>query len=289
VDRLVSVVLFAGLGCFALAFLLSGVYPWAITDGRHVETSIEDLAARVTPEFRQMKEQYPVAFAEAFPEAALALTAAELAGLAPDDPRRERSEAAWRAAHAKALRDGRDLYVAEACWHCHSQYVRPVANEERRFGPVRSARHYDTALDRPVLFGTRRIGPDLTNEGGLRTNDWHVAHLHDPRSTSPDSVMPAYTWYFREGWQVRRRVPPAAVERLGVDPSASHPLPGVHATEAAARAEMERIAATLPTYLEHERPRLFVDRGIGPTGEALSLVAYLQWLGTHVPDEEVRP
>ena len=178
-DRLTSVLLAAGLGCFALAFLLSGVYPWAITDAKHPEASVDDLAVEVTSEFRQLKEQYPVEFA-AYPRAAEALTERELAALAPDDPRRATSESAWRAAYAKALRDGRDSYVAEACWHCHSQFVRPVANEEQRFGAVRNARHYDTALDRPVLWGTRRVGPDLTNEGGLRPNDWHFAHLRDP-------------------------------------------------------------------------------------------------------------
>ena len=286
-DRLTSVLLAAGLGCFALAFLLSGVYPWAITDAKHPEASVDDLAVEVTSEFRQLKEQYPVEFA-AYPRAAEALTERELAALAPDDPRRATSESAWRAAYAKALRDGRDSYVAEACWHCHSQFVRPVANEEQRFGAVRDARHYDTALDRPVLWGTRRVGPDLTNEGGLRPNDWHFAHLRDPKSTSPDSVMPRYTWYFHEGWQVRRRIAPEVAARYGLDASRSYEYPGLHPTEADARAAMDGIAAATPPTLEAEKSRLFVERATGPTVDGLSLVAYLQWLGTWQPGEPER-
>jgi cytochrome c oxidase cbb3-type subunit II len=284
-DRLTSVLFAAGFVCFALAFALSGIYPWAITDARHPEATIPELAKNVTSEFRQMKEQYPTEFA-AFPRAAEALTERELAAVPKDDPRRAASEEAWQTAYATALRDGRDLYIAEACWHCHSQYVRPVANEEQRFGEIRSSEHYNTSLDRPVLWGTRRVGPDLTNEGGLRSNDWHVAHLHDPRSTSPGSVMPAYTWYFHEGWQVRRRIDPAAAEREGLDPARSYPFPGIHPTEADAKAAMDRIAAAMPESLAAEKTRLFVERSLGPTTEGVALLAYLQWLGTHEPAKE---
>jgi cbb3-type cytochrome c oxidase subunit II len=284
VDRLASVLLFAAVGCFAVAFLLSGVYPWAITDAKRREASIPELAAHVTSEFRLMKTQYPVEFAQ-FPRATETLTADDAAALPAADPRRAKSEEAWSAAYATALRDGRDIYIAEACWHCHSQFVRPVANEEQRFGAVRSAAHYDTALDRPVMWGTRRVGPDLTNEGGLRPNDWHVAHLYDPRSTSPGSVMPGYTWYFHDGWRVRRRVDPAAAERAGRDASFSHPYPGLYESEADAKSAMEKIAASIPPTLAQEKERLFVARDTGPTVEGLSLIAYLQWLGTWEPKE----
>ncbi len=287
-DRLTSVLLFAGIGCFVLAGLLSGVYPWAITDAKRHEATIPELAERVTSEFRQLKEQYPTEFAATFPTAAEALTAGELAALPADDARRDASETAWRTAYAQAIRDGRDLYVAEACWHCHSQFVRPVANEEQRFGQVRTSAHYDTALDRPVMWGTRRVGPDLTNEGGLRPNDWHVAHLFDPRSTSPGSVMPGYTWYFHEGWQVRRRIDPTAADRGNVDPSLSHACSGLFATEDEAKAALTKIAEATPPTLAAEKDRLFVARAVGPTGQGLSLVAYLQWLGTWEPREEVK-
>jgi cytochrome c oxidase cbb3-type subunit II len=284
-DRLASVLIVAAFGCFVLSVLLSAVYPWALTDAKRPEATIADLATKVTPEFRQLKEQHPTEFA-AYPRAAEALTSRELDGAPDDDPRRAASEAAWRAAYARALRDGRDIYVAEACWHCHSQYVRPVANEEQRFGPVRTAAHYDTALDRPVMWGTRRVGPDLTNEGGLRSNDWHVAHLHDPRSTSPGSVMPAYTWYFHEGRRVARRIDPAVADRESLDPSRSYPYPGLYASDAEAKAALDGIAASLPVGLAAERERLFVESAVGPTTDGLSLIAYLQWLGTWEPAPE---
>jgi cytochrome c oxidase cbb3-type subunit 2 len=285
-ERLRSVLLFAGLGCFALSFVLSCIYPWAITDARRHEATVAELAMHVTKEFRQLKEQYPTEFAAAYPRADEALTAYELMKLPADDARRAASEDAWRTAYGKAIRDGRDTYIAEACWHCHSQFVRPVANEEQRFGAVRTAAHYDTALDRPVMWGTRRVGPDLTNEGGLRPNDWHAAHLFDPRSTSPGSVMPGYTWYFHEGWQVRRRIDAAIASREMLSPSRSYAYPGLHESEADAQAALAKIAESLPAARSEDKARLFVEKSIGPTADALSLIAYLQWLGTWEPAKE---
>jgi hypothetical protein len=61
---------------------------------------------------------------------------------------------------------------------------------------VSYAREYQNALQRPVLFGTRRVGPDLSREGGRRSNDWHVAHFYDPRNVVPTTVMPPYRWFF---------------------------------------------------------------------------------------------
>lgn len=97
-----------------------------------------------------------------------------------------------------ALKRGRDHYVAEACWHCHSQYVRPVSNESLRYGPVSQPGEYQNPLNLPQLFGTRRVGPDLSRESGKHTNDWHFAHLYNPKSVEPRSVMPTYSWYFEE-------------------------------------------------------------------------------------------
>ena len=99
--------------------------------------------------------------------------------------------------HAGLTR-GRDLYIAEGCWHCHSQYVRPTANEELRYGPVSTPQEYQNSLNLPQLFGTRRVGPDLSREGGIKSNDWHYAHLYKPTSVVPESVMPSYSWYFTE-------------------------------------------------------------------------------------------
>ncbi len=282
-DRFANVVLFAGLLCFVFAFALSGVYPYMITNALAPEATIEQLAERVSPDFTALKELDPVAFAMAYPGSEAALTPRELAPLPPGDPRRAASDAAWRRAYATALQDGRDAYVADGCWHCHSQYVRPVANEEQRFGPVLPSANDNNALQRPVLWGTRRVGPDLTHEGGLRSDDWQLAHLWDPQTTSPGSVMPRYPWFFRSGFQVRRRIDPEAADRGRLDPATSYPIAGVHDTREQAQAALERHAAELPAALAAEKDRLFVEAGTGPNARGLSLIAYLQWLGTWTP------
>ncbi|MCG3134192.1 MAG: hypothetical protein HMLKMBBP_01479 [Planctomycetes bacterium] len=265
-DRLTTVLGVGGIGCFAVAFLLSGAYPYAITDGREPEAGWDEIAKDVSPDFKDMAVRFPGGFAglEGGPDAAKAG--------APED--------AWRAAYAKAIRRGRDIYIAEACWHCHSQYVRPVANEDIRFGKVRSSRDDNNVAQRPVLWGTRRVGPDLTHEGGLRSNDWHAAHLLDPQSTSPGSVMPRYEWYFADGWQVARRVDPAVAARERLDPATARAVSGVYASEDEAKAEMARIAASLPDERSSEKTRMSVVRAKGPTPDGVAVLAYLQWLGT---------
>jgi cytochrome c oxidase cbb3-type subunit I/II len=89
---------------------------------------------------------------------------------------------------------GRRVYLREGCWYCHSQYVRPVTGETRRWGPVSEAGEY--AYDVPHLFGTRRIGPDLTRVGLKYGDEWHLAHFWDPRQLSPDSIMAPYRGLF---------------------------------------------------------------------------------------------
>jgi cbb3-type cytochrome c oxidase subunit II len=283
VDRLRQILLVAGILCFGFSFLVSGIYPWMITDRRHPEATIDEVAEVVSPDFKALKEAYPVTFAATFPRAGEARTDREILSSPPDDASRAASADAWRDAYAHALRRGRDVYIREACWHCHSQYVRPVANEDIRFGPVRKPEHDNNALQRPVLWGTRRVGPDLTHEGGLRSNDWHVAHFADPKSTSPGSVMPRYPWFFREGFEVRRGIAPDVVEREGLPADRSYPFPGVYETRAEAEVAMEKIAGTLPQALGSEKKRLYVAEARGPNGDALSLIAYLQWLGTWAP------
>ncbi|WP_246738101.1 cbb3-type cytochrome c oxidase subunit II [Bradyrhizobium sp. CCBAU 051011] len=89
---------------------------------------------------------------------------------------------------------GRQVYLREGCWYCHSQYVRPVTGETRRWGPVSEAGEY--AYDVPHLFGTRRIGPDLTRVGLKYSNEWHLAHFWNPRELLPDSIMAPYRALF---------------------------------------------------------------------------------------------
>lgn len=165
--------LIAGVITFLLGFFLQGVMPILTLRKAPVRT-IAEVTRDVPDSFYQLAEDYPEEFRKAYGEPG------------PESL-------------AKALQRGRDVYVAEACWHCHSQFVRPVSNEDLRFGPVSTAEEYQNEMFLPHLFGTRRIGPDLIREAGKRSNDWQMAHLYDPRSVSPWSVMPAYTWFFDEG------------------------------------------------------------------------------------------
>lgn len=89
---------------------------------------------------------------------------------------------------------GRQVYIREGCWYCHSQFVRPVTGETRRWGPVSEAGEY--AFDVPHLFSTRRIGPDLTRVGLKYSDEWHLAHFWDPRMVVPDSIMPRFAALF---------------------------------------------------------------------------------------------
>ena len=87
---------------------------------------------------------------------------------------------------------GRDVYVREGCYGCHSQMVRPFRSETERYGPYSTAG--ESVYDRPFQFGSRRTGPDLARVGGRYSDDWHRLHLEDPRALVPESNMPGYPW-----------------------------------------------------------------------------------------------
>ena len=87
---------------------------------------------------------------------------------------------------------GRDIYIREGCYLCHSQWVRPMRAEVLRYGEWSRAPEYQ--FDRPFLLGSRRMGPDLHRVGQKYPDAWHYEHMRDPRSTSPGSVMPSYPW-----------------------------------------------------------------------------------------------
>jgi cytochrome c oxidase cbb3-type subunit 2 len=91
--------------------------------------------------------------------------------------------------------EGRDIYIREGCSNCHSQMIRAFRAETERYG------HYSVAgehvWEHPFLWGSKRTGPDLARVGGRYSDDWHVAHLTDPRSVVPESNMPAYSWLNR--------------------------------------------------------------------------------------------
>jgi len=87
---------------------------------------------------------------------------------------------------------GRDIYVREGCYNCHSQMIRPLRSETLRYG------HYSVAgesvYDHPFQWGSKRTGPDLARVGGRYSDDWHRIHLTNPRDLVPESIMPAYPW-----------------------------------------------------------------------------------------------
>lgn len=92
-----------------------------------------------------------------------------------------------------ALRlEGRDVYVREGCYLCHSQMIRPFRAETERYGHYSIASEY--VYDRPFQWGSKRTGPDLHRVGGRYSDDWHYAHMMNPRDVVPESVMPAYPW-----------------------------------------------------------------------------------------------
>lgn len=90
--------------------------------------------------------------------------------------------------------EGRDIYIREGCHVCHTQMVRPMRAETERYG------HYSVAgesvYEHPFLWGSKRTGPDLARVGGRYSDDWHRAHLYDPRDVVPESNMPAFPWLF---------------------------------------------------------------------------------------------
>lgn len=111
--------------------------------------------------------------------------------------------------------EGRDIYIREGCNTCHSQMIRPFRAETERYG------HYSVAgesvWEHPFLWGTKRTGPDLARVGQRYSDDWHRAHLHNPRDVVPESVMPAYPWLEQSSLEdAKPSAKMAALKKLGV-------------------------------------------------------------------------
>jgi cytochrome c oxidase cbb3-type subunit 2 len=91
---------------------------------------------------------------------------------------------------------GRDIYVREGCYNCHSQMIRPFRSETERYGPYSVAG--ESVYDRPFQWGSKRTGPDLARVGGRYSDEWHVIHLTNPRDVVPESNMPGYPWLLKD-------------------------------------------------------------------------------------------
>jgi cytochrome c oxidase cbb3-type subunit I/II len=159
---------------------------------------------------------------------------------------------------------GRDIYIREGCYLCHSQWIRPTRAEVLRYGEW--TRAFEYRYDRPFLMGSRRMGPDLQRVGGKYPDGWHYEHMRDPRSTSPGSVMPPYAWL------IDARVDPAdvtasirALKRTGIP----YDLNEVSEVEASLQAQGAQVVTNL------------AGAGIESTWdtEIVALIAYLQRLG----------
>ena len=163
---------------------------------------------------------------------------------------------------------GRDLYIREGCVGCHSQMIRPFRSETERYGEYSKAGEF--VYDHPFLWGSKRTGPDLHREGGKYPDAWHYNHLDDPRSTSPGSIMPRYSWLLSQTIETNAVVPRMiALRKVGV-PYTDDDIANSHLNLAA---QAEKIVTNLRVGSITNAPS---DR------EIIAVIAYLQRLGTDI-------
>jgi len=194
-----GILFIGGIGFFVFAFLSNGVLPMIMYKDLPEKTAEEVVNPRLVRQFRDLQERWPESFTAAFgelPQPAEIPADATVEQQAAIEADNEKLAIQVTDKAAEALRLGRQIYIGEGCWHCHSQFVRPVSNESLRYGPVSQTVEYQNELQRPVMFGTRRVGPDLSREGGRRSNDWHAVHFFKPPLVSASSPMPDYPWFF---------------------------------------------------------------------------------------------
>ena len=137
---------------------------------------------------------------------------------------------------------GRDIYVREGCYGCHSQQVRPFRSETERYGPYSVAGEF--VYDRPFQFGSKRTGPDLARVGGRYSDEWHRIHMIKPQELVPDSNMPGYPWLAEtavDGRLIARKM--RALRRLG-DPYSDEQIDAA-AGAVADKTELDALVAYL--------------------------------------------
>lgn len=182
--------------------------------------------------------------------------------------------------------EGRDLYVKEGCYNCHSQMVRPLRFETARYASTPESGGYSKSgefvYDHPFQWGSKRTGPDLAREGGLRSNTWHYNHMIRPKDVSPGSIMPAYTWMKDNDLDVsliEKKI--RAMQTLGV--------PYKEGYDKQALKDLEAQAEVIATDVVNNLPKE-VLAGINKEAEinklkkkeVIAMIAYLQRLGTDI-------
>lgn len=174
---------------------------------------------------------------------------------------------------------GRKIYIREGCYNCHSQMIRPLRDEVERYGRYSLAA--ESMYDHPFQWGSKRTGPDLARVGGRYSDDWHVAHMADPRSVVPESIMPGYPFLART---------PLRFERIADDLKANRTVGVPYSDEMIAAAAEDMRSQVDPDSdgaeaLLERYPKAQVrdfDGDPAVISELDALVAYLQMLGTLV-------
>ncbi|MCF8710009.1 cytochrome-c oxidase, cbb3-type subunit II [Rhizorhapis sp. SPR117] len=180
---------------------------------------------------------------------------------------------------------GRNIYIREGCYNCHSQMIRPFRDEVERYG------HYSLAAesmyDHPFQWGSKRTGPDLARVGGRYSDEWHVQHLIDPRAVVPESIMPGYAFLAdRELKAGDMTAHLTALKRVGV-PYTREAIEAANA-DLAAQADPDADTTALLARYPKAQARDF-DGDPTKLTEMDALVAYLQMLGTLVDFEAAAP
>ncbi len=137
---------------------------------------------------------------------------------------------------------GREVYIREGCYNCHSQMIRPFRSETERYGPYSVAG--ESVYDRPFQWGSKRTGPDLARVGGRYSDDWHLIHLINPRNVVPESNMPGYPWLLEntvDGALVQQKM--SVLQTLG-DPYSDAEISAA-AEAVAGKTEMQALIAYL--------------------------------------------
>ncbi len=166
---------------------------------------------------------------------------------------------------------GRDIYIREGCYNCHSQMIRPFRYEVMRYGEYSKAGEF--VYDHPFQWGSKRTGPDLARIGGKYPDSWHFNHMLDPTSMAPGSVMPKYPWLFRRDLDISSTNSKIhAMRKLGV--------PYEEGYESRANADLETQAKTIAQELKVSKIEISEKK------EIIALIAYLQRMGKDIKGEQ---